>query len=76
MFVSCYRPRKITGHWDLKPSGVEMRLWPSVPGVGWLPTLLWPSKGLIGQNTYREDSLHNWGLASYNSPCLNRAQPL
>lgn len=52
-------------------SGVEMRLWPSVPGAGWLPSPLWPSKGLIGQNTYREDSLHNWRLSSYISPCLH-----
>lgn len=59
-----------TGIW-CEMSGVEMRLWPSVPGAGWLPTPLWPSKGLIGQNTYREDSLHNWGLSSYISPCLH-----
>lgn len=61
VIISCYRPKEIIGHWRLEPSVAEIGLCPSFLGVGWFPTLLWLSKGLIGQNTYREGSLHNGG---------------
>lgn len=62
VIISCYRPKEIIGHWRLEPSVAEIGLCPSFLGVGWFPTLLWLSKGLIGQNTYREGSLHNGGV--------------
>lgn len=61
MFLSCYRPKEFTRCWDLEPSGIEVGFCPSAPGVGWFPTLLWPSRGLIGQNASREDSVRTWG---------------